>query len=112
MVVIVDYGMGNLGSIKNMLKKIGTQAVISNQPADINRAEKLIFPGVGAFDKSMKNLQEMGLIDVLNQKVLLEKIPILGICLGMQVMAKKSEEGQLPGLGWVDALNLTVLNPS
>ena len=104
MLVIVDYGMGNLGSIKNMLKKIGTPALISNQPADINQAEKLILPGVGAFDKSMKNLQELGLIDVLNQKVLQEKIPILGICLGMQVMARKSAEGQLPGLGWVDAI--------
>ncbi len=103
MIVIVDYGMGNLGSIKNMLKKTGNPAVISNQPAEINQAEKLILPGVGAFDKSMENLKNLGLLEVLNRKVLEEKTPILGICLGMQIMTKKSEEGQLPGLGWIDA---------
>lgn len=103
MITIIDYGTGNLGSIKNMLKKIGVQSIISNKIPDIEKAEKLILPGVGAFDNGMKNLKEMGFIDVLNHKVLNDKTPVLGICLGMQLLAKESEEGQLPGLGWVDA---------
>ena len=103
MITIIDYGTGNLGSIKNMLKKIGVQSIISNKIPDIKRAERLILPGVGAFNNGMKNLREMGFVDILNHKVLEDKTPVLGICLGMQLLAKESEEGQLPGLGWVDA---------
>lgn len=103
MIVIVDYGMGNLGSIKNMLKKIGRESIISNKPADINRAEKLILPGVGAFGSGMKNLETMGLIDLLSERVLKQETPVLGICLGMQLLAGKSEEAPVPGLGWIDA---------
>ncbi len=104
MIVIVDYGMGNLGSILNMLKKIGDPAAkISSDPKDIEQADKLILPGVGAFDTGMQRLREAGLISLLNEKVLKAKTPTLGICLGMQLITRGSEEGELPGLGWIDA---------
>ena len=103
MITIVDYGLGNLGSIKNMLKKIGSDSIITSDIELISQAEKLILPGVGSFDSGMNHLTESGLDVVLNQKVIIEKTPILGICLGMQLMTKSSEEGELPGLGWVDA---------
>ena len=102
MITIIDYGMGNLGAIHNMFKKIGIQSLISSNQKDILAATKLILPGVGAFDNGMKNLREMNLIDLLNRKVLEERTPILGICLGMQLLTKTSEEGSLPGLGWID----------
>lgn len=102
MIVIVDYGLGNLGSIKNMLKKIGVRAEITDDYNRILKADKLILPGVGAFDDGMKNLDSKGLIKILNQKVIQEKTPILGICLGMQLMTEGSEEGKLPGLGWIE----------
>lgn len=104
MIVVVDYGMGNLGSILNMLKKVGaTDVKSSSDPADIERADKLILPGVGAFDTGMQKLRETGLIGLLNEKVVRAKTPTLGVCLGMQLISKISEEGELPGLGWVDA---------
>jgi len=103
MLVIIDYGLGNLGSIKNMLHKIGVSAEISGDPAVIVSASKLILPGVGAFDNGMQNLIDLKLLDVLNKKVLEDKVPVLGICLGMQLMTKGSEEGLMSGLGWIDA---------
>lgn len=104
MIVIVDYGMGNLGSILNMLKKIGApEAMVSSSAVDIKRAEKIILPGVGAFDTGMMKLRETGLIGLLKEKVIQDKTPTLGVCLGMQLMGKISEEGELPGLGWFDA---------
>lgn len=103
MIVVIDYGMGNIGSIVNMIKKSGGKCTVTSDREVISRAEKLIIPGVGAFDNGMKNLKDFGLIDILNKKVLEEKVPILGICLGMQLMGKSSEEGVLPGLGWIDA---------
>ena len=102
MIVIVDYGMGNLGSIVNMLSKIGTQAQVSSDARDIERAEKLILPGVGAFDTGMARLQELRWLEILNHKAFDDKTPILGVCLGMQLLTKRSEEGHLPGLGWID----------
>ena len=102
MIVIVDYKMGNIGSILNMLKKIGETAVISSDIKDINNADKLILPGVGSFDTGINNINNLGLLDILNKKVLEEKTPILGICLGMQLFANKSEEGVKRGLGWID----------
>jgi len=103
MIVIIDYAMGNLGSVVNMFKKIGEQAIISSDIETIRQADKLILPGVGAFDSGMKKLQERGLISVLNSKVLEDGTPVLGLCLGMQLLTRCSEEGQLPGLGWLDA---------
>lgn len=103
MIVVIDYGMGNLGSIANMIKKIGHKCLISSNIEEIKEAKQLILPGVGSFDNGMKNLKELEIIEVLNQKVLVEKIPILGICLGMQLMTKSSEEGILSGLGWINA---------
>jgi glutamine amidotransferase len=104
MIVIVDYGMGNLGSIANMLKKVGAKDVkISCNASDIEQADKLILPGVGAFDSGMQRLRETGLIGLLSEKVLNARTPTLGVCLGMQLMTKISEEGELPGLGWIDA---------
>jgi imidazole glycerol-phosphate synthase subunit HisH len=102
-VVVVDYGVGNLGSILNMLKKLGAAAKASRVAADIETAERLILPGIGAFDSAMGKLKESGLIPVLEQRVLFQKTPLLGICLGMQLLANGSEEGALPGLGWIDA---------
>lgn len=102
-IVVIDYGMGNIGSVLNMLKKVGATAQPSSDPAVIKEAEKLILPGVGAFDNGMQNLQDKGLIDILNEKVLAQQTPILGICLGVQLFSRRSEEGTLPGLGWVAA---------
>ena len=80
MIVIVDYGMGNLLSIKNMLRRVGSESSISSEPAFISKASKIILPGVGAFDNGMRNIKEKGLFDLLNDKALVEKTPILGIC--------------------------------
>ena len=104
MIVIVDFGLGNVRSIKNMFKRVNERkVVISSELETIQNASKIILPGVGAFDNGMKNLQEYGLINILNKKALDEKVPVLGICLGMQLMTQGSEEGNLPGLGWFDA---------
>lgn len=103
MIVLVNYRVGNFGSILNMLKKMGIEATISSNISDIEKADKLILTGVGAFDNGMKNLNESGLVPVLHEKVIEDKVPILGICLGMQLFTKTSEEGTLPGLGWIDA---------
>lgn len=103
MIVIVDYRMGNVGSIANMCKKIGVPAVISSRPEDIERAERLILPGVGAFDEGMQNLHASGLLPLLQRRVVEEGTPVLGICLGMQLMTRSSEEGSAAGLGWVPA---------
>jgi glutamine amidotransferase len=103
MITIVDYGVGNLGSIINMLKKAGTKAQASSDPGVLQQAEKLILPGVGAFDAGMQKLNECGLVPLLNSLALEKKVPVLGLCLGMQLMTNKSEEGQLRGLGWIEA---------
>lgn len=103
MIAIIDYGMGNLGSIQNMLTRIGAQSIITRDKEYIRTADKLILPGVGAFDNAMHNLDSFGLIPALNDKVLNQKIPVLCICLGMQLLSRESEEGSLPGLGWIDA---------
>jgi imidazole glycerol-phosphate synthase subunit HisH len=101
--VIVDYGTGNLTSVKRALDRIRAPVVISSRPDDIKNADKIILPGVGHFDRAMHTLKDLGLVDALNEAVLAKGKPILGICLGMEIMAKTSEEGNLPGLGWFDA---------
>lgn len=95
--------MGNLGSIANMFKRIGVSVQIISRPEQLREATKILLPGVGAFDQAMKRINEGGFRDVLEKKVLEEKVPILGICLGMQLLTRKSEEGLLPGLGWIPA---------
>jgi|ERR1700757_728371 len=104
MIVVVDYGIGNLASVLNMFKKIGVKDVcISSDKTVIEKAAKILLPGVGAFDAGMTNLEKCGLIDVLFNKAIVEKVPVLGICLGMQLLTQKSEEGLKNGLGWIDA---------
>jgi len=103
MIVIVDYGMGNLHSVWKALKRIGFESKVSSNPADVLNAEKIILPGVGHFKSGMEHLRNLNLIDSLTQKVIVEKTPILGICLGMQLFTKHSEEGNAAGLGWFDA---------
>lgn len=101
MIVIVDYGVGNLASIRNMFKKIGVDAEISSDAAVIGEAAKLILPGVGAFDTCAQKLNDSGLIPLLNNKVLNQKTPVLGVCVGMQLLFAGSEEGVQPGLNWI-----------
>ena len=102
MITIIDYKMSNLGSILNMLKKAGSHDnCIATEPRHILEATKIIMPGIGSFDAAILKLQEMKLIEPLRQKAMEEKIPFLGICLGMQLMLEGSEEGTLPGLGFV-----------
>jgi glutamine amidotransferase len=103
MITIVDYKMGNIGSVQNMIQKLGYSSVVSSDPLVISSASKLILPGVGHFSTAINNLKNLDLIDVLNEKVLKQKTPILGICLGMQLMTKYSKEGESAGLGWIDA---------
>lgn len=101
MIAIVDYGMGNLYSVKNMLKYLGYDSDVTNEALRIEAADKLILPGVGNFGKAMEVIRQSGLLEVLNHKVLEEKTPILGICLGMQLLLGHSEEGDCDGLGWI-----------
>lgn len=103
MIVIIDYNMGNLRSVHNKFKRMGVECIISSDKEIINNADKLILPGVGHFKYGMQSLSELDLIDVLNKKVIEEKTPILGICLGTQLFARHSEEGFCKGLGWIDA---------
>jgi glutamine amidotransferase len=102
MITIINYNAGNIKSIQNMLKRIGAKSCISSNVEEIEQAEKLILPGVGHFDYGMSNLKQFGLINVLNKKVLEDKVPLLGICLGAQLLGNGSEEGTEKGLGWID----------
>ena len=104
-ILIVDYGMGNIGSLINMLRYLNKDVIVSKEYKDIDRASKIILPGVGAFDSAMKRINKTdGLLDSLNNKALIEKVPFLGICLGMQLITNRSEEGEKRGLGWIDAV--------
>lgn len=103
MIHIIDYGLGNLVSVKNMLRKLGIESVITDDVNVIANSEKFILPGVGAFDNGMNLIRQKGLLEILNKKALQDKIPVLGICLGMQLLTNCSEEGKEKGLGWVDA---------
>lgn len=103
LIVVVDYGMGNVGSILNMFRKLGATARLSSRPDDLLEADRLVLPGVGAFDMGMRNLHQMGYLETLRRRVLQERVPIMGICLGLQLFTRRSEEGSEPGLGWLDA---------
>ena len=102
-IVIVDYGMGNLNSIAKKVSSLGADAIISSKPKEILNAQKIILPGVGHFGKAMENIKSLNIFEALNKAILENKTPILGICLGMQLMCKKSEEGNVDGFGWIDA---------
>jgi len=101
MLVIVDYGVGNLASVKNMLKKAGYESVLAADPSTIEAASKIILPGIGAFDHCMKQFNDSGLREAVTRKVLEDKTPLLGICVGLQMLMENSEEGVEPGLGWI-----------
>ena len=100
---IVDYGTGNLHSVTRSLERLGAIAVVTSCPHDILSGDKIILPGVGHFGKAMSQLSRLGLVDALHEAVIVQNKPVLGICLGMELMAKKSEEGDSDGLGWFDA---------
>jgi glutamine amidotransferase len=103
-VAIVDYGLGNLRSVAGAVERLGWKPVVTADPADLKTADKLVLPGVGAFGDGMRNLHERGLVEPLNELVLGERKPILGLCLGAQLVAGESEEfGHHDGLGWIDA---------
>jgi imidazole glycerol-phosphate synthase subunit HisH len=106
---ILDYGVGNTASILNMIRKVGGKAELCSKPSELDSATAIILPGVGSFDNAMIKLKNSGLLDVLCSKVLKEKIPFLGICLGMHLLFERSEEGKLPGLGWMKG-NVTRFN--
>jgi imidazole glycerol-phosphate synthase subunit HisH len=101
LITIIDYGVGNLTSVQNMFKKAGVNSVISNAADEIEKADKILLPGMGAFDNCMQKFNESGLRELIEKKVLIEKVSVLGICVGLQMMMQSSEEGVLPGLGWI-----------
>lgn len=102
-IVIVDYGMGNIQSVFRKFSLLGITPVVSKDPNVVKTADKLVLPGVGHFAKAIFNLKSLGLYDTLNEKVLISKTPILGICLGMQLMSRHGDEGNSDGFGWIDA---------
>lgn len=102
-ITIIDYGLGNIGSIQNMFRKVEAETVVASDPEQILQAKKLLLPGVGHFDRAIERIHSSNLLPALEEKVLKQKVPILGICLGMQLLTKRSEEGKLDGLGWIPA---------
>jgi imidazole glycerol-phosphate synthase subunit HisH len=103
MIAIIDYGVGNISAFVNVYNKLDISIKVAKKPSDLEGVTKLILPGVGAFDHAMNELNNSGMVDKLNELVLVDKLPVIGICVGLQMMATKSDEGELPGLGWVDA---------
>lgn len=103
MIIIVDYGMGNLRSVSKCFERLGFRVHTSSNAEQIEKAGKLILPGVGHFAQAMNNLRKLKLIDALDRAVLVKKVPILGICLGMQLFSEWSAEGDTAGLGWISA---------
>jgi glutamine amidotransferase len=103
LISVIDYGAGNVGSVIRMIEKVGARAQRISTASELTEAKIVILPGVGAFDYGMQRLVDGGLVEALHEAALVRSIPVLGICLGMQLMCKRSEEGQMPGLGWFDA---------
>jgi imidazole glycerol-phosphate synthase subunit HisH len=101
MITIIDYGIGNLSSIRNMLRKSGFNSIISGRAEDVANASKILLPGMGAFDNCMEKLDQSGLRPLIERRVLKEKVAVLGICVGLQMFMQSSEEGLLKGLGWI-----------
>lgn len=101
MIAIVEYGLGNIKAFSNIYNKLDIPHFFAKSPADLEKASKIILPGVGAFDYAMEKLNSSGLRETLDRRVLKEKVPVIGICVGMQMMANSSEEGRLAGLGWI-----------
>jgi imidazole glycerol-phosphate synthase subunit HisH len=109
MIAIINYGIGNLLSVKNMLKKAGVNdVVITDQEEELAKADKVLLPGVGHFDYGMRMLRQSNCFKTLEHKALVEKVPVLGICLGAQLLTLRSDEGIEPGLGWIDAETLKI----
>ena len=102
MITIISYGSGNIKSFVNIYEKFGIKVKIAEKESDLNNDKKIIIPGVGSFDETMEKINKSGMRDKLDFYALKKKIPILGICVGMQIMGKSSEEGSLPGLNWID----------
>lgn len=103
MITIIDYGVGNIKAFYNIFKKLSVEVKIAQKPEDLLGSSKLILPGVGHFDYAMKRFSDSGMLNIVDDMVLNKNLPILGICVGMQMLAKSSEEGKMPGLGWIDA---------
>ena len=103
MISIVNYGLGNIDAIAHIYKRLRLPVTLASTPDDLCAADKIILPGVGAFDRAMTRLLESGMKDALDEAVLTQRKPVLGICVGMQMMARRSNEGVLQGLGWIDA---------
>lgn len=103
MIAIIDYGLGNIKAFANVYKNLGIEYKLVSSVDELNNAEKIILPGVGAFDHAMELLNNSGMRETLDEMVLNKRIPVLGICVGMQIIANSSAEGKLPGLGWINA---------
>lgn len=101
MIAIIDYGVGNLSSVKNMLKKAGFESVLASDVTTVEKADKIILPGIGAFDHCMQRFNASGLRPLVTKRVMGDKVPLLGICVGLQMLMENSEEGMEPGLGWI-----------
>ena len=101
MIVIVDYGLGNISAFSNMYKRLGIEARTARSVGELRSASKLILPGVGAFDHAIELLQASGMRDTIDELVMERRVPVLGVCVGMQMLGNRSDEGSLPGLGWI-----------
>jgi glutamine amidotransferase len=111
MITIIDYGLGNIRAFVNVYERLNIKTKVAHRAEDIKGAAKIILPGVGAFDYAMSQLNASGMRDELEKQILENKIPMVGICVGMQILAKSSDEGNLPGLGWIDG-NVKIFDSS